>query len=368
MVNPDVKELDSFVALRELLKNRRIEPQSNPLADIFYTLEWLESLYHHGFEAMATALGAKMPKLRLFVAEDGGSNRLVCLALLDGNTLCSLSNYYSSLFGPLVWPLPAEKSSARVATQNAWVALAQQLRCSPRRWPMLTMSPMDAESADFSAIQAALKSQGYQVDTYACFGNWYLQVVGRGFDEYRKTLPSALRRSVERGQRRLTAQSPWNIQIQNADDDQLESAIANFVHVYAKSWKSPEPNLQFVPNLARMAARQGWLRLGVLKIENCAVAAQLWLVKDGKANIFKLAYIEGYERFSVGSVLTHAMMKHCIDLDLVHEVDYLTGDDSYKKDWMSHRRERRGIVAFHLGTARGAWQAGKHFASKYLRL
>ena len=37
----------------------------------------------------------------------------------------------------------------------------------------------------------------------------------------------------------------------------------------------------------------------------------------------------------------------------VNEVDFLIGDDSYKRNWMSHRRERHGIVAYNPGTLVG---------------
>jgi CelD/BcsL family acetyltransferase involved in cellulose biosynthesis len=47
------------------------------------------------------------------------------------------------------------------------------------------------------------------------------------------------------------------------------------------------------------------------------------------------------------------MMQHVIDVDEVVEVDYLVGDDPYKKDWMNHRRERWGIVAYNPSTFLG---------------
>jgi hypothetical protein len=34
------------------------------------------------------------------------------------------------------------------------------------------------------------------------------------------------------------------------------------------------------------------------------------------------------------------MLEHALGGDKVSEVDYLTGDDNYKSNWMSHRRER----------------------------
>ena len=60
-------------------------------------------------------------------------------------------------------------------------------------------------------------------------------------------------------------------------------------------------------------------------------------------------------------------MRHVVDIDKVDEVDYLTGDDSYKEDWMSHRRERWGVVAFRKGSWRGCWLATKHFLGKAVK-
>jgi len=41
-------------------------------------------------------------------------------------------------------------------------------------------------------------------------------------------------------------------------------------------------------------------------------------------------------------VLTAALMQHALDVDRVQTVDYLIGDDAYKREWMSHRREPAG--------------------------
>jgi CelD/BcsL family acetyltransferase involved in cellulose biosynthesis len=60
-------------------------------------------------------------------------------------------------------------------------------------------------------------------------------------------------------------------------------------------------------------------------------------------------------------------MQHVIDIDGVTQVDYLTGDDAYKQDWMSHRRERWGMVAFNPRTLKGAVGILRHMAGRSLR-
>jgi CelD/BcsL family acetyltransferase involved in cellulose biosynthesis len=115
--------------------------------------------------------------------------------------------------------------------------------------------------------------------------------------------------------------------------------------VYASSWKPQEPNPGFMPAFMTLAAEQGCLRLGVLWRGDEAVAAQLWLVYPGQtAQIFKLAHVQGQEKWSAGSVLTTDIARHVIDVDGVTELDFLSGDDPYKADWMALRRERVRLV------------------------
>jgi len=356
-----VKILDNFDDLRTELLRRGLTPEQGPEADVFCTLPWFENLAWFGLEA--TEL--QQPQCQLLLASDTASGSLVCLPLMGGATLQSLSNYYSSLYSPLIWQAASGQPSA--VAPGTWLAMGQHLRQHPARWPVITLSPLDADAAFLAPLQSGLAKAGYWTDRFFCFGNWYLTVAQRSFEAYASTLPSALRHSIERGQRRLSKQGPWNIHIQQAVDARLEASIAEFVQVYNQSWKTPEPTPQFIPQLIRMAAAQGWLRLGVLTLDGQAIAAQLWLVKDGKASIYKLAYVKGFERLSAGSVLTHALMRQVIDVDQVAEVDYLTGDDAYKRDWMSHRRERWGLVAFHPRTLRGLWLAAQHFTSKYFK-
>jgi CelD/BcsL family acetyltransferase involved in cellulose biosynthesis len=61
------------------------------------------------------------------------------------------------------------------------------------------------------------------------------------------------------------------------------------------------------------------------------------------------------------------MMEHAIDVEHVNEVDYLTGDDRYKKDWMSQRRERWGILALNPRSLRGAVAIARHVGGRAVK-
>lgn len=319
---------------------------SNPTLDVFSTRHWFSHLLMQGLESPAThhvvSLGADAGELHLMQTSEWAG-------------LASLSNYYSGLYAPT--------GLTDSLSPYQWLAAAEAIRALPGS-AQVRLQPLGKDAAWCASLERALRGVGYRTDRFFCFGNWYQTVPHGGFATYWAQRPSALRNSVERGRRRLSKAGAWRIDLHSAKTPALDAAIAAFRDVYDKSWKASEPRSEFMPCLIRLAAEQGWLRLGVLWLENEPIAVQLWLVAGGKANIFKLAYVQGHEKLSAGSVLTAFLMKQVMDVDLVAEVDYLSGDDAYKADWMEARRERIGMVAFDIWRLRGAVAATRHFAGR----
>lgn len=277
-----------------------------------------------------------------------------------GAPLCSLSNYYTPMAGLCGVP-------AAAMGQVDWPALAARLKAVSGS-AVVHLGPLAEQGAVFAGLRDGLRAQGYLTSSHVCFGNWHLPLAdGAGFEAYWLERPSRMKHTVERARRRLARAHDWRIEVVDKPGDALERAIAAYESVYADSWKPAEPRPGFIPELMRLAARQGHLRLGVLWVDGCALAAQLWLVCEGKASIFKLAYRQGHERLSPGSVLTAALMQRAIDVDRVREVDYLMGDDAYKQDWMTHRRERVALLAFDPMRPAGAWAALRHAGGRWLR-
>lgn len=339
----EVRIFESFEEISELAPSLSDEEAA---ADFYMTLSWFSLLDKYGIDP---ASGRVLP---LIGSPDGGG--VVCLPLLhrskrttlgQEDAFIALSNYYSSLYGPV-----GDPAAVTVDGLRAMVRVLAQRYGQPALW---NLHPMDKSSSFFTRMQEALRLEGYSSDSYFCFGNWYHPVGGQSYADYLGKLPSKIRNTIARGRKKLDAAGAWTLVIHQAPGPELESAIADFTEVYNKSWKVPEPFPEFVPNLCRMAASKGWLRLGVVRLDDSPIAAQLWIVHGGRALIYKLAYVESHKRLSAGSVLTEAMMRHVFEVDRVDEIDYLTGDDAYKRDWMSQRRERHGLVAFNRRTAHG---------------
>ena len=123
--------------------------------------------------------------------------------------------------------------------------------------------------------------------------------------------------------------------------DEVPRNMPDYYVVYNASWKQNElKNADFQDCFVEDFSRAGWSRLAILYIKGQPVAAQLWFVHHNKASIFRLAYDKRWRQYSTGSILTSFLMEYVIDTDRVDEIDFLTGNDAYKQDWMSERRER----------------------------
>ncbi len=258
-----------------------------------------------------------------------------------GREVVALGNYYTSLFAPALADDVQAPELAQLLRQVA--RLHAPLRS-------LQLAPMAVQGPAYALLRAAMGQSGLAAFDYFCFGNWYLPVTDDA-DHYLYSRPGDLRNTLRRVGKKFAA-AGGRFEIVTAPAA-AQAAASAFTAVYETSWKQPEPHQGFIPGLVSLCAHKGWLRMGLATVGSQVVAAQLWIVASDKANIYKLAYDPAFRHLSPGSLLTAHLMRRVIDVDKVKEVDYLTGDDAYKNQWMSHRRERRGLLAFNPHTFGG---------------
>ena len=316
----------------------------------YFGLDWLSLLARYGLD------GSERILLHAVERPDGTPILALPVMILRAGKAWmprrqeSLSNYYTSLFS-----LVGDRNASDHA--QALRILASGIRTSGA-CDCLNLHPMAKDSAGFAEALSAFRESGWAVQDYFCFGNWYLDVQGRSYAEYSQSLPSVTKNTIKRKAKKFeSAQGTLEL---ITDSNKLEEALNDYARIYRSSWKAQEPHPLFVPELIRLSARKGWLRLGIGYVAGEPAAAQIWIVENRVANIYKLAYDERFASLSVGTVLTSFLFQHALDVDKVHMVDYLTGDDPYKRDWMSHRRERWGILAFNLSRIHGLLGLTRH--------
>lgn len=258
------------------------------------------------------------------------------------NQVSGLNNFYSSLYRPLLTP----------SVTSGELAACLKKILADTGMDVLRFNAMDPAHPGFKLLESAIHQAGLKPFRFFCFGNWYLPVEGRSFAVYFQGLPSKVQNTIKRREKKFLADGRGRLEIITGGD-RLNDVIEAWDKIYRTSWKVPEPFPEFVPGLIRVCVGRGWLRLGFAYYDDEPIAAQLWIVSHGRAAIYKLAYDEKFSQLSPGTVLTAHLMRYVLDVDKVAEVDYLVGDDAYKKDWMSHRRERWGIIAYNKKTAKG---------------
>ena len=272
-------------------------------------------------------------------------------------SLESLSNYYTACFAPLI--------AADADADAVSAALVGEIAARRREWSRLDVTPIAPDHPFFKACDA-LRTHGCRVEPYFRFGNHYLEVAGRDFASYLESMNSRMRSTLKRKSKKLLARPAVRLDIVTAPAD-VDAAMDGYERVYTTSWKHDEPHKDFIRAIARRFAENGWLRLGIARVGDEVAAAQLWYTYRGTASIFKLAYDPKFTELSLGSILTMHLMKHALDVDKVTVVDYLCGDDAYKKDWMSHRRERWAVRANPWLSVAGVSEAAMSFAGRVRR-
>ena len=342
-------------ALALLLDHRKVVDRGMAPFNPFGTTAWLR----HFLDQIVDE--TRMQAVTVEACEDGQP----ALMTLSRNParpwqLNGLCNYYSSLH-----TLIHTTASNRAAAARA---LVLQLQATQPGCAILQLSPLDAQASDTSALRAALKAAGWYTKPYFCFANWYMPCEGVAFADYMNARDSQLFNTWSRKKKKFKTDGTGDARLQLVTrPEDVAAAMDAYDAVYAKSWKNPEPFPNFVRGWAAICAGEGWLRMGVAWVGEVPIAVQFWFTVERRAYIFKLAYDEDYTKWSAGTVLTAHLMQRSMDVDRVVEIDYLTGDDPYKKAWMSQRRERVGLLACRLSSPRGLAAAAREVTASAVR-
>jgi hypothetical protein len=291
-------------------------------ACLFDRLEWLDSLY-------SIALRDRTPLL--LRAHEGDAEAWLPLMAQGSNHHVALGNWYNFTWRPVFGGDYDEVTRMSLLRQLAVTAQERTRR--------LTLAPVPDEDGSASQIAAAFSASGWVVEKTACDENHILRLNGRSFDQYWENRPGQLKSTVKRkGKKGVVA-----IRIER---EFLEDSWRDYEQVYARSWKPYEGSPEFLKQLAQQESLAGAFRLGLAYIDGQPVAAQFWTVENGIALIHKLAHDERHLEFSPGTLLSAALFQHVIDIDKVDEIDFGTGSDGYKRDWMEDMRLRYRLDLF----------------------
>ncbi len=307
------------------------------------------------FALMARTVFKDDAGIVLYVLRHAGKPVALLPVQRGGRQLQALGNYYTSYWEPLL---------AVGIGAHELAPMMRYLRALHPEVAMYRFGPMDPLGDPFAHLLGAMRLAGLRAFPYFAFGNWYL--------------PGPLEWNAFLGTRSGKARNTLKRQVKAFHTEggsvslctggsELDSELAAFEKVYQRSWKTAEPYPEFVRGLAALTAARGGLRMATAWYQGQPIASQIWYVEGRRACIFKLAYDEDFKQLSAGTVLTMRLLEHVMTQDRVLEVDYLIGDDAYKARWMSHRRERWGLVAYDLRSPAGVLLWLRKSATSHLK-
>ena len=271
----------------------------------FDRAEWFDLLAESGQRPLV-ALGA-----------NGAGTAAMALTEANGR-IEPLRNWYAFTWRPL-------------GTHTALAGMAGSLKGRTHR---VTVWPVPDEDGSATALIQAFSEAGWQVRSERCDHNHVLPVRGRTFAEYWETRPGPMRTTLKRKAKKVV------VTIYDRFD---AAAWAEYEAIYGESWKPEEGDPALLRRFAQAEGAAGRIRLGLARTAGEAVAAQFWTVENGVAYIHKLAHRESAKPLSAGTTLSAALFERVIDHDRVALVDFGTGDDPYKRDWMEIDRPRYRI-------------------------
>lgn len=284
-----------------------IAPREDQLTGPFGRVEWFQLLAAGGISPL------------LVEASHGGESLTLPLTRTDSG-LEPLINWYSFSWRPMM--------RCDVQCTLLLRAAAKDLRRQSHR---VTLWPLPDEDGTASRLEHAFHSAGWTVERSQCDHNHVLPVAGRSFAEYWASRPGPMRTTLKRKAKKVEVEIL----------DRFEPAAwAAYEQVYANSWKPEEGNPALLRQFAEAEGAAGRLRMGIARHEGLPVAAQFWTVENSTAYIHKLAHLEDYKALSAGTTLSASLFEHVIDRDRVDLVDFGTGNDPYKADWMEVDRPR----------------------------
>ncbi len=315
----EVRYHDRVNVLQELFANGTLLRASSP----FDRAEWFALLEQTGLSPL------------IAIAQDDESEAVLALTEADG-VIKPLRNWYSFTWRPL--------TSANPGNPNPLTEIASQLKSRSYR---VTLEPVPDEDGSASMLVTAFRQAGWRVEATQCDTNHVLNVGGASYADYLAKRPGPVRTTLKRKAKKVETQILCHFD---------EALWDDYETIYSASWKPKEDYPAMLRQFAQAEGKAGRLRLGMAWHESKPVAAQCWTVENGTAYIHKLAYLESAKRLSAGTTLSAALFKHVIDIDRVELVDFGTGDQGYKADWMNAVRPRYRIDCLDMSQPRG-WLA-----------
>jgi hypothetical protein len=321
--------------------------------NFFRSLAWFRTV-------LKTAVPARDGP-RIYVAEEDGrptaaligSERWEAGRLRAHMMLGTGQGMYAATYGPLLDPTLGIAGLRTIAAAVTGESPA---------FDVLRFDGLDPSSVEFSALWVALRERGMLLQRFANFASWAEGVRGLSFENYLARRPPCIRDVAERGLAGSALSSKIDFELVTEATD-LARPLIDYALVDLQSASPPEVYPDSIAEVVQVAAAHGYLRFGLLYVNNRPAAAQIWVVAGGTATNWRQRHVAQFDRLPIQASLTVAMLRHLFDADKIDQIEFSrdsSSSDVEPQHWLTNCRERVGLIAVNRRTGKGLLAGARH--------
>lgn len=318
--------------------NRLLEKSSSN--NVFLTFEWLDCWWQaYGKEKKLNILLVKEADAVMAIAALMSEN-----ALRAGLPVKIISFIYNDNASRADFILSERPRECLGAVIN-W------LESNKNRWDVIELQNIAEGSPSYEILKTILGEIGFPFAIKDGLRSPFVPV-NTGWEAYFASRSRNFRKNLRHLNNRISKEGVYTVEEIN-DADKNRKAPESIFAISAKSWKARckrdisarEEDRKFYKSLYEAAAKNGWLKLWILKLNETAICYEYHLKYDSKVYSLRSDFDERYKNISPGTYLSCQIMKSYFG-DSVREYDFCGHDDGYKKNWASLARRHYTFVIY----------------------
>jgi CelD/BcsL family acetyltransferase involved in cellulose biosynthesis len=231
-----------------------------------------------------------------------------------------------------------------------------------RDWDVLEIGPMVSDCPLAPLLTAAGKEADLVPMICHQEDDWRVRISGT-WEEFYKGRSANLRKTVARGERRLSALGEVTFEVFTGGSE-LQERVAEFCEVEGSGWKgrgrtairSDQAALGFHVTLMRSAAERGQLRLYILRLNGRPVAGLEQVGYREEAFGIKMGRDESLDQCAPGHIVIKRVLEHLFQTREAQTFDMMISGGThgaYKARWGTEKRKYVTLRFFNPKTARG---------------
>jgi CelD/BcsL family acetyltransferase involved in cellulose biosynthesis len=234
----------------------------------------------------------------------------------------------------------------------AW-AVWQQLKATPG-WDVIEIRDVPPNGAMERVLRAAQR-EGHPVGKWASLHTRYIPLPPPGvpLEQGVPRLDKDFRYKLRKWRRKLERKGPVAFRHTAQADP---AALERFYALENSGWKGQAgtsitcdaATRQFYDEVARAAARFGYLTLYELECDGRVVAMHYGLRLGGRYFVPKMAYDEAHKNCGLGHLILHEVLQDCAGRG-ESEFDFLGDDGAWKRAWTRDVRPHAWCYVFRRG-------------------